>query len=441
MNRYKTILLEVSRMFISFVFISSSVMKANDPVGLSLKIKEYLSFAPNYLYSLIEYLSPTLSLILILLEFSIGLGLLLSIRSRKLAIATTFLMSFMTLITLIVYLTGYVKDCGCFGDAIHLSNGETLLKNIFLMPFVIFIHINRHHLKPIWKNSIIMGLNKVLAILGFLIFLGLNYLKLPFVDFREYKIGTNLKEQMEIQDKRNADLLLSDTRYVYRKGNIEKSFSSDSLPSGDDWVFVKVKEPDYAMSLKYDFHPIDVASKEDIADKILSDNRPSLLIITKSLDNIDNRSDLVITSIANKMYEKGYPQYLIYSGLYSENNNFANIYSNRLGCVANMDQTTISTMVRTTPAIIVIQNGVIINKITKLDFPNLNNIAKFVDRLDGLKPVDNKNNFRIYILIASIIIGLAGNVKRIFNLILIKNNLDNEKKHCSRKLENEQDTE
>ena len=414
-------------------------MKANDPVGLNLKIKEYLSFVPVYFHSLVDYLSPSVSILLILLEFGIGLGLILSIRSRKLIVAMTSLMLLMTLMTFIIYLTDYVKDCGCFGDAIHLSNGQTFLKNLLLMPFVVFVHINRSSLKPIWRNSTIMGLNKLLAVIGFFIFLGVNYFKLPLIDFREYKKGINLRDEIEKQDIENSNMLLSATRYVYRKGNIKRSFPPDSLPTEDDWVFVEVEKNEYEMSLKYDFHPINAETKEDISNKILSDKRPSILIVTNSLDNIDNKSDLIITSIANKMYEKGWPQYLIYSGVYSENNNFSDIYSNRLGCVANMDQTTISTIVRTTPAIIVMRDGLIVDKITKYDFPNLNNITKFVDRLDNMKPVQTENKFRIYVLIAGIILGLAGNLKKLLNFVLTKNNLDNEKKHCSRKLENEQD--
>lgn len=384
-------------------------------------------------------MSPILAVLLILLEFIIGMGLLLSVRSKKLAVTTTILMSFMTFVTLIVYISGYVKDCGCFGDVWHLSNGETFLKNIILLPFVVFIQINCKKLNPVWNKSIMMTVNKLLSAIGLLVFLGVNYFKLPLIDFRGYKIGTNLRYEIETQDKKMSDYLLSHTKYVYRNGNVTREFSPDSLPSDDCWDFVEIKQPKEIVGVNYDFHPIDIDSEEDISDKILSDKKPLIIVVTKSLDNIDSKSDIIITSIANKMYELGYSQYIVYNGEHSESNNFADLYANRLGSVANLDKTTINTIVRTTPAILVMRDGIIIDKISKLDFPNLNNITKFVEHLDTIKSVKKDIDFRIYVLVISIILAFIGNIKHFVNLVLIKNNnLDNEKKHCSRELENEQ---
>lgn len=413
MKKIKIVLFEGCRLIVSFVLLSSSIVKANDPIGFAIKLREYFSIFPTTLRGIMDYLSLSISLLLITIEFVLGLRLLLGRKPVRTTIVTFSLICVMTIITSIIYFTNIVHECGCFGDAIHLTNGETLLKNIILLPITLFLMLNAKLMRPIWgKKTIIV--NKYIAFVGFTIFIISNYYLLPYIDFRGYRNGINIRNKIEEQDIKQNKYLTKNTLYVYTNGKTEKSFHIDSLPIDNNaWKFIKVKnkkETGKNLLLEYDFHPIDINSK-DISTEILSSQKPIIIVVVQSISDINDNEDKILHNLSLEMLKNGYPQYLLFVDKEDNNEgNFANLYANSLGGIATIDNTTAYTMTRRFPSIFIIRDGNIIEKISSCNFPKLSNITNFVRELPTLT-TPHKGYLRIVILLLSIIMGIVGNIK------------------------------
>ena len=129
MKRLQTILINIARVILSITFIFSGYVKAVDPIGTQYKLQDYAE-ALGLLQYVPDWLTLSTSVALSALEFSLGVFLLFAILRKIVANVMLIFMVVMTLVTVWVWASDPVSDCGCFGDAIRLSNGETLLKNI-----------------------------------------------------------------------------------------------------------------------------------------------------------------------------------------------------------------------------------------------------------------------------------------------------------------------
>ncbi len=230
------ILLWISRLLFGVVFIFSGFVKAVDPLGSTYKFQDYfMAFG-------IEWLFPTalpLSILLSGLEFVIGAAVLLGIRMRYSALGGLLFMLFFTPLTLYIAIADPVSDCGCFGDALVISNWATFYKNIFILAAAIFIFIYRERVKPLWSEK----KDGYLIILLFVLITSVSVYglrNLPILDFRPWKVGNNIQEQMQpIQEE------IAEFYFTYKNTNTgeEKEFAVDELPSADEgWEFVDRKE-------------------------------------------------------------------------------------------------------------------------------------------------------------------------------------------------------
>ncbi|GAF04574.1 BT_3928 family protein [Saccharicrinis fermentans] len=184
----------VSRILVGITFIFSGFVKAVDPTGSAIKFGDYLSaFGTESLMGLVM---PA-AFVVAALEFLTGLHLLLGIRIKTSSILALIFMTIFTPLTLFIAIKNPVTDCGCFGDALKLSNWETFFKNIILLLPTLFIFVKRKQF-----NEAIKNLNKLIITLFFTgAILGITYYSLqhlPIIDFRPYKIGNNINEGMQI---------------------------------------------------------------------------------------------------------------------------------------------------------------------------------------------------------------------------------------------------
>ena len=130
--RYAAIILtNVCRLVLSVTFILSGYVKAIDPLGTQYKITDYLeALSLNGVFP--DWTILSASVLLSAVEFTLGILLLFAIQRRVMSRAMLAVMIFMTIVTVWIYFYNPVQDCGCFGDAIKLTNGQTLAKNIVL---------------------------------------------------------------------------------------------------------------------------------------------------------------------------------------------------------------------------------------------------------------------------------------------------------------------
>jgi uncharacterized membrane protein YphA (DoxX/SURF4 family) len=194
----KNIITQFSRLFVGILFIISGLIKLNDPIGFSYKLDEYFS-EPVFNMPYFVPFTLAIALFLVILEVVLGVMLLIGYKSKY---TTNSLLLLVVLFTFLTFYSAYfdvVKDCGCFGDALHLTPWQSFSKDIILLFFILILFFNKNLIKPLFSNSIqniITYLSIVLcAFMGFWV---INHL--PIKDFRPYKVGTNIRTAMEIPE-------------------------------------------------------------------------------------------------------------------------------------------------------------------------------------------------------------------------------------------------
>ena len=180
-------------------------------------------------------LALTFAVVLILVELLLGIFILLGLYRKLSAAVGVLFMAVMTPMTLYIALKNPVADCGCFGDALVISNWHTFYKNIVLVLLALLLLVFHKRIKPLYANKS-RGLVVVFVFLFSLLFCLYNILYLPIIDFRPYKVGVSIAEQME-SDVSKGDVY--ENTYVYERDGVEQEFAEDNFPWEDStWTFV-----------------------------------------------------------------------------------------------------------------------------------------------------------------------------------------------------------
>lgn len=222
-----------SRFFVGGLFIFSGFIKLNDPVGTEIKLEEYFEvFAADFgsFFKVFIPFSLEIGLILIVLEIVLGVAVLIHYRMPL----TTWVL--LVLIIFFTFLTGYsailnkVTDCGCFGDAIKLTPWESFYKDLILIVFILHLFWYRHSYEPVVRSR--EGLAVVLGTTTISFFLGIYAIRhLPFIDFRAYKIGNIIPEQMKLPPGAKRDSVVM--TFIYQKEGQNVELTMDQLGTID----------------------------------------------------------------------------------------------------------------------------------------------------------------------------------------------------------------
>ncbi len=194
---------QFSRVFVGGLFIFSGLIKLNDPVGTEIKLEEYFEvFAEDFgqFFLFFKPFALEIGLVLIILEVVLGVAVLIYYR---MTLTTSVMLCLMIFFTFLTFYSAYfdkVTDCGCFGDAIKLTPWESFFKDVVLMVFVLHLFWYRRRFQPVLyskEGHIAVGAVTVISIV-----LGVYAIRhLPFIDFRAYRIGNNIPQQMQPQEQ------------------------------------------------------------------------------------------------------------------------------------------------------------------------------------------------------------------------------------------------
>jgi hypothetical protein len=352
----------VSRIIVGLLFIFSGTVKGIDPLGSAYKFHDYFqAFNIGFLNSL----SLFLSILLCSAEFITGVSVLTGLRQKWGIIGALILMGIFTPLTFILALTNPVSDCGCFGDAIHLTNWETFGKNIILLALVLVLFLGRKQIKSVFSALNEWVIISTVAFL-FILFTIANLRYLPAVDFLPYKTGVRIADKMIIPDGVPADKY--QTTFIYEKAGVRKEFSISNYPANDSsWKFVEQK----SVLLKKGYTPpihdfsIITLNGDDITSKILTNSGYSLLMITKKLAEAGRSKLADGFELGNYCSSKGIDFYILTSSGTEE----VRSYNNAPG-FCSVDETTLKTMVRSNPGYILIKNGIIEGKWSWANLPS-----------------------------------------------------------------------
>ena len=370
MSRLKSILVNICRLLLAITFIFSGFVKAIDPLGSQYKIGDYLT-ALGMAGKIPEWVQLILSISLSGAEFTLGILLLLAIRRRLVSKLAFVLMLGMTLITLWLTISNPIQDCGCFGDAIHLTNSQTFIKNLVLL--VASIVVMR---LPLYQVRFISKTNQWIATYFTMIFIVivslLSLYHLPLFDFRPYYIGQNILKGMQIP--KGAKQTKYKTTFICTKNGIQKEFNENNYPYNDStWIFVDTKqeviEKGYEPPI-HDFSITDEKTGEDLTEQILNKDGYTFLLVSPMLEVAQDRNFGDIEGIYEYAKENGYAFY----GLTASTDKGIKHWRDITGAEYPFyvtDGTTLKTMIRSNPGLLLLYKGTIINKWNHNDIPKV----------------------------------------------------------------------
>ena len=362
-------LLVFARWMIGIVFIFSGFVKGIDPMGFQYKLNDY--FEAMHL-KIFDFLSFPGALILPFTEFVIGIGLITGVLiklSTKLAFA---FMLFFTPLTLYIAIKNPVTDCGCFGDALVISNWQTFYKNIVLIAIAVLLFANLENIRTVFPEKFRKIIFGVLLISYFLVVYW-SYNHEPVLDFRPYKIGSNIPEGMKIPVGASKDIYRNVYFYRNRKSNEVKKFGDSDFPWQDtiNWKFERMDPP---VLIKQGYKPpihdfsIQTVNQENVTDYYLQDSLFTFMVIAYDLQKSSKTKQKELNSLANWAKRKGYH----FIGLTSTSGAGLKKYlDEQLPAYEMMltDQITLKTIIRANPGLILLRKGTIIGKWHYHDFP------------------------------------------------------------------------
>lgn len=358
MKRAKAVALYVARTVVGLTFILSGFVKAIDPLGTQYKIQDYLAAIPPSL-SLPDMLTLLMSVSLSMVEFTLGAFMLTAISRRVTARLTLLFMVVMTAVTVWIYIADPVKDCGCFGDALTLTNLETLLKNIVLLALAALVAWRPTHIGRLMSRSNQMLLGQMLMVTPVALSFWCLY-DLPLIDFRPYHIGADIKAGMEIPE--GAEQPVFDTTFIMEKDGERREFTLDNYPDST-WTFVDSK----TVTVKEGYVPpihdfsITAADGEDITDMVLGREGYTFLLISPDLDKADDQNFGDIDQIYEFCQDNSIPFYCLTASTEKSQQHWQNITGAEYPfCMT--DATTLKTMIRSNPGLMLLEKGVVRGK-------------------------------------------------------------------------------
>ncbi|WP_310557812.1 BT_3928 family protein [Flavobacterium sp.] len=363
----KNFITQFSRLFVGILFIISGLIKLNDPLGFSYKLDEYFS-EPVFNIPFFVPFSLAIALFLVILEVVLGFMLLIGYKSKW------TIWSLLLLVVLFTFLTFYsayfdvVKDCGCFGDALHLTPWQSFSKDLILLFFILILFYNQKYIKPLFTAKIqnILVLTSI-ALCSFMGYWVLNHL--PLKDFRPYKVGTNIRKSMEIPD--NAPKSVVEMIFIYKVKGVDKEFTEKdlmSLPEGAE--FVDRKDKVIVQGYQPPIHDFKLElDGEDKTDMILSKEK-AILIVAYDLEKANSIGLQKINDVYKKANAKGYYVALLTGSSTDVINDIKKKYSFNFD-ILFCDATALKTVERGNPSFVILNYGTIIQKTHYNDVDNL----------------------------------------------------------------------
>ncbi len=284
-KEYTNKIILLSRLFIAVVFLYSGFVKAVDPLGYTYKIVDYFvafGFPPMDSFSFV------LAILFSSAEFLLGFGMLIGIYLRVNTYLVALFMLVFTPLTLYLAISNPVTDCGCFGDALVITNWQTFWKNLIIDIPVLILLIRKSEVKNSFRG-ISSAIISIITLSGIIYVSIFSYQHLPILDFRPFKIGANIRESMQMPDNAKQDIY--ETTFIYK--NLENGevveFAEDNLEEAINnekkWEFVDSE----SILLEEGYHPpihdFSIVSNRagDITEQVLNDTNYTLILIAYDL--------------------------------------------------------------------------------------------------------------------------------------------------------------
>ena len=353
------VLVAISRIFVGALFIFSGLIKLNDPIGFSFKLEEYFGTTVFDLPVFVPY-ALVIAIFVVVFEILLGVFLLIGYKPKFTVWSLLGMIVFFTFLTFYSAYYNKVTDCGCFGDAIKLTPWESFTKDIILLVFIIILFVGVKHIKPIMSK---LGLT-IVSLASFIFCFSIVYhvlQHLPIKDFRPYKIGANIYENMIIPE--DAPKAVMEATWVFNvKGEEKVIVNSGNYPDvpGGEYVSFETKEvsPGYEPPI-HDFSM--ERDGEDYTLELLNEDK-LLIFISYNLKKAEKDGLVDLQRIKKEANSKGYRVIGLTANGEADQQQFSqanNLDFNFYTC----DETALKTIVRSNPAALKLHKGTIIQKL------------------------------------------------------------------------------
>ena len=373
--------LKVSRLLVGLLFIFSGLIKANDPLGFGYKLQEYFEV---FHITFLNDFSVAIAILLCTLEIVLGALLLLGFYAKKVSWGLLLLIIFFTFLTFYSAFFKVVTSCGCFGDAIPLSPWQSFSKDLILLVLILIIFRQRDQIKPLMADhktqSIFSGLILIFS-LGFGIY---TYNFLPILDFLPYKIANNIPKLMITPPGAPLDIYeitytLKNRKTDETKKMTDKEYLKTGIWKDTNWEIVgepinRIVKKGYEVKIK-DLKIVD-SQGIDYNKEILENPYYNLVIVGYDLSKANARGIGDLNAIAINAAEN----YNVRSVLLTSNSaQDAATFSDENKLVMEVfyaDGIPLKSMVRANPGLLLLKNGVVVDKWHFHNLPSYDELAR-----------------------------------------------------------------
>ncbi|MCJ0741140.1 BT_3928 family protein [Pedobacter montanisoli] len=360
-------LFQISKWITGLLFIFSGLVKINDPLGFGYKLQEYfevfhISFLNNW--------ATGIAILLCVLEILLGAMLLLGFFRNFVSKGLLALIIFFTFLTFVSAAFKVVTSCGCFGDAIPLSPWQSFIKDLILLVLIVIIYKNRQLIQPVTENLKVQQKASIgIALVALLIGL-YTYNFLPFIDFLPYKKGSSIPESMRMPQGAPVDEYLimyelKNKKTGETKKMSDKEYLAQEVWKDENWEVVgtperKLIKEGYKVKIK-DLHISDT-SGTDYTKELIENPYYNLVVVAYNLSDANEKAIGNVNALALNAAEQFNIRTVL---LTSSSAQDADAFSKRNKLFMEIfyaDAVPLKSMVRANPGVLLLKNGIIVNK-------------------------------------------------------------------------------
>ena len=352
------VLVGVSRIFVGVLFIISGLIKLNDPVGFSFKLGDY--FAPEVLN--LPFLEPyalVIAVLVVILEVLLGVMLIVGYAKKFTLWSLLLMIVFFTFLTFYSAYFNKVTDCGCFGDALKLTPWESFSKDVVLLVLILVLYKGSRYIQPFFSKgvrSISVFISLILCL-----WLGLHVLEhLPVIDFRAYKVGTNITTGM--QTPADAPRAVYQYNWSFDINGQQKTVINRGEDPKIDGTLLGVETSVLQKGYEPPIHDFSIERDgTDYTTQMLEEEN-LLVVIAYNLDVSQNEGFISIKEATDTAIEKGYTVIGISASSTPETEKLAAKYDLDFKFYF-CDMTALKTIIRSNPSIMSLEKGTILQKL------------------------------------------------------------------------------
>ena len=404
MQKLRITAVNVCRFVLAVTFIFSGYVKAIDPLGTLYKLKDYAA-AMSLNGLLPDWALVGVAIALGALEFALGVFMLFAVRRHVVSRITLAFMTAMTVLTLWIFVADPVKDCGCFGDALKLTNGETLMKNIVLIACAAIVAW-----RPVDMARFISRSNQWIVryyTVAYIVITSVYCLyTLPIFDFRPYHVGMNIKQGMEIPE--GAEQPEFESTFLLRKNGETREFTLDNYPDST-WEYVDTRTVQTKKGYEPPIHDFALTScdtGEDITEQVLTKKGYTFLLVSPRLAVADDSNFGDIDQIYEYAEENGIDFYCVTASANDEIERWRDLTGAEYQ-FCNADETTLKTMIRSNPGLILLKDGTIIGKWSHNALPQTDDLTAPLQQLTIGKAQNDSTTERLLIVLLTFFLPLS----------------------------------